>query len=316
MDLPGYTNPALGQGQNQLTDRTIDLYGAPRLMGPNNKTAHIYYFDASDDAISDPNSVWSSEENIVDTSLTTNAFSSTTGSTASNYAGAGGTNAPSSGPSIFNVYARVSAWFSSGSGTVSVTILSDGSAEELGVVSSTATAQAWTDWVLLDPPSGGWTWEKIQALEFKSYRSAGTGTARLAMIQASVEVNESAMDVGAVEARTRPQRDTSWSHSGDASAGFSGAGYYETFVPVDAVETTISVWSRYDSNYSGDLPILEVFNIPGVADQSDAMTEPADTEEQLSVVFTPSAAGIARVRLRSRDNSLGGKCFFDDLAVS
>lgn len=122
--------------------------------------------------------------------------------------------------------------------------------------------------------------------------------------------------MGAVEARSRPAQDTDTFHSGAASARFDGAGYYDAMRPVDAEETTISVYARKDSNYAGDPPILEVLNIPGVADQSDAMSGAADNWEQLSVTFTPTAPGWVRVRLRSRDNSTNGKCFFDDLAVS
>jgi hypothetical protein len=85
-------------------------------------------------------------------------------------------------------------------------------------------------------------------------------------------------------------------------------------VPVDAVSTTITVKCKYDANYTGTLPQLIVYNIPGVADQTDTMVVAANTEETLSVTFTPSAKGVCRVRIKSNDTSLTGKCWFDTLA--
>jgi hypothetical protein len=123
-------------------------------------------------------------------------------------------------------------------------------------------------------------------------------------------------DIGAVEARTRPVDETTTVHGGGHAARFSGAGFYECFVPVSAAETTISVYAYKDANYTGDAPIMEIYNIPGVADQSDAMAGAAESWEQLACTFTPTAAGLVRVRLRSRDTSATGECFFDDLEVS
>lgn len=121
-------------------------------------------------------------------------------------------------------------------------------------------------------------------------------------------------DIGAVEARNRPARETITVRTGTYALRFDGAGWHDLFVPVNAEETTISVYARKDSNYTGDAPLLEVYNIPGVADQSDAMAGAADTWEELSCTFTPTAAGMVRVRLRSRDTSATGAAFFDDLA--
>lgn len=121
-------------------------------------------------------------------------------------------------------------------------------------------------------------------------------------------------DIGAVEARNRPVQETTTVRTGTYAMRFDGAGWHDLFVPVNAEETTISVYARKDSNYTGDAPLLEVYNIPGVADQSDAMAGAADTWEELSCTFTPTAAGMVRVRMRSRDTSATGEAFFDDLA--
>jgi hypothetical protein len=122
-------------------------------------------------------------------------------------------------------------------------------------------------------------------------------------------------DVGAVEARARAAKETTTVRTGSNALRLDGAGYHEILMPVNAAATTVSVYGRYDSNYSGNKPKLEVVNIPGVADQSATMAGPANTWEQLSVNFTPTAQGICRVRLISQDTSANGKCFFDDLFV-
>jgi hypothetical protein len=282
-------------------------------MGWANKLSHLYYFDASDAAISDPNSVWSNEANITDTSATTSGSTSTNGSTSSNYAMAEGTNAPSSGGTIGTVYARIRGSISGSSQSAAVQVYTDALGESLVTITITNTTADWSSWTALSAPSGGWTWAKVQALEFKAYKIGGT-TFTLFQIQISVEAAESAPDVGAVESRNRAVKETSTVHGGSNAARFDGAGFQDFWRPVDAASTTITVYARFDSNYSGSKPILEVFNIPGVADQSDVMSASADTWEQLSVNFTPTSAGWVRVRLRSQDASTTGKAFFDDLA--
>lgn len=123
-------------------------------------------------------------------------------------------------------------------------------------------------------------------------------------------------DAGAVEARQLPRQETGVTHEGDNAIRFGGAGYHDFFIPVSAAAKTVTVQARRDSNYTGDNPILRVLNIPGVADQSDAMTGSADAWEELACSFTPSAAGVVRVRIESRDTSASGIAYFDSLDVS
>lgn len=312
MALTGYTNPIIDRAQIAHLVDILDLYGNPRQMGRSDRMAHLYYMDASDDGISDPDNVWSNEANIINTSSTSSGTTSTNGSTSTNFVFAGGTNAPGSGATIRNVYARIRGSISGSSQSAACVIYTDSLGETLGTITITNTTAAWSDWILLSVPSGGWTWTKIQALEFKAYKIGGLNYT-LSQIQVSVETAESAPDVGAVEGRNRPLQENTTVYEGTSSMRFDGAGYHDIFVAVDAENTTISVQARYDSNYSGDLPMLEVFNVPGVADQSDTMTEAADTWEMLTCVFTPTEKGTVRVRLRSRDNSTNGKAFFDNL---
>ena len=86
--------------------------------------------------------------------------------------------------------------------------------------------------------------------------------------------------------------------------------------PTKAQSTTVTIDARYDANYTGSLPILEVLNITGVAEQSDVMVAAANTTEELTATFTPTADGVCRVRVRSQDTSVDGEAFFDDLTVT
>lgn len=312
-----YVNPMINRAQIGDVVATADLYNNSRQLGYADKLARVFYFDGSDAGASDPGSAWTSDANAFDNSLSTSATTSTNGSAGSNYLLAEGTNAPSSGGTISTVYARVRGSISGASPSASVQIYTDGLGESLGTITITNTTAAWSAWTALSTPTGGWTWAKVQALEIKAYKNAGT-TYTLTMVEISVEAGESALDVGAVESRNRPVRTSGTVNAGTYAAEFDGAGYHDQWMPVDATSTTVTVYARFDSNYNTAVgkPQLIVYNIPGVADQTDTVTASANSWEQLSVNFTPTAAGVVRVRLLSRDASTTGKCFFDDLARS
>lgn len=124
-------------------------------------------------------------------------------------------------------------------------------------------------------------------------------------------------DHGAVESRGRPRKETSTTYSGSTAIRFDGAGVQDFLIPVDPASTTVTIYARYDSTYSGTLPKLELINAPGVSTlPSDTMTSGSGTWEQLSINFTPTSQGVARVRITSSDTSAGGQSFFDLLAVT
>lgn len=295
---------------------TADIYGNPRKMGRASPFAHEYYFNASDDAVSDPNSAWLSEANIFDSSSSSVASCGTGGSASSNYVFAGGTNAPSSGGTIAKVQTRIAyAGSSSASRTVGWEIRTDAWDESLGSFTQVMTSStlAWSDWADLTAPSAGWTWAKVQALEVRIWEVTSSANITIGMVEIGVITEDPAIDIGAVEARTRLAKESTTIRSGSFAGNFTGAGFHDFWTPVDASSTTISTYAQYDSNYVGNKPKLEVFNIPGVADQSDTMSGSTNTWEQLSITFTPSAAGVVRVRISSQDASTNGKCFFDDM---
>lgn len=135
-----------------------------------------YYFDGSDAAASDSNAVWTDETNLDDGNTATFASTNTNGSTSSNYVIVEGTNASLLENIIKEVKARIYGYFSGGSGEVDATIYTDALGESLGACNATGVSPgAYGSYVTLSTPSGGWTWEKIQALETKIYK-VGTAT--------------------------------------------------------------------------------------------------------------------------------------------
>lgn len=125
-------------------------------------------------------------------------------------------------------------------------------------------------------------------------------------------------DAGAVEARFRPLRETGTVPSGMSTSGkLVSQGLYDFFVPVAASETTVTVAMRYDATYAGDLPRILTKYIPGdVAQEVDTMEEAADTWEDLVVTFTPTASGIAWIRVESRSTAAAGITYFGNIRRS
>jgi hypothetical protein len=122
-------------------------------------------------------------------------------------------------------------------------------------------------------------------------------------------------DLGAGEARARPQQESTTVYEGEGAARFEGIGYVEFDLAVDAGTYTVSVRAQYDSNYTGTLPTLEVVSVPGASGGSDVMTGASGQYEELSVEISPTASGYTTVRLWSYDTSADGECFFDSLEL-
>lgn len=311
-----YTDPSIDAGAVAYATTSVDAYGNSRTMGRPSAMGRLYYMDASDDAVTDPNAVWINEASGADSDPTTAATCTTTGSTSSNFTFAGGTNAPGSGFNIISVRARVFGTVSVGTVTGEAKIYTDALGELLGTINWNNTVVGVSAWATLTVPSGGWTLAKVQALEYKVYKSAGTGTVSFFQLQIGVVSDEIAPDVGAVESNTQPTQNSTDEYEGTYCMELSGAGHFTFWQPVEAASTTITVQAKYDSNYVGTKPQLIVTEIPGVADQTDTVAGASGSYELLSLNFTPTSAGFVRVKLVSNDTSATGKAFFDDLQVS
>lgn len=125
--------------------------------------------------------------------------------------------------------------------------------------------------------------------------------------------------VGALELHDTGSRETSVTHGGAASLKLIGPGDQQFDIPVDAVSTTISVWTRFDTNHGTTTrPQLVLLEQPelGVSAATDTAAGAVDTWEQLSLNFTPAAKGVVTVRLVSRPAAASGIAYFDDLEVS
>lgn len=129
----------------------------------------------------------------------------------------------------------------------------------------------------------------------------------------------SAWAVGPMERANCWGRETTTTHTGATALSIVGPGYQDFEVPVNAAETTVSVWLRYDSTYAGTRPQLQILGGSecGVADQSvTATTGALNAYEQVSATLNPTSAGIVTARLLSNDTNGGGKAFADSLAVT
>ncbi len=311
MEFSGYTNPAISKAPNNYS-LTSDVYSNNREMGRPSQYANLYYFDGSDAAATDPNSVWTNDTNITNVNLASSASVNTTGSTSSNYIMAEGTNAPSSGGTIQTVKARFLHDTASGTDGGEITFYTDGLGESLGAIAvSSGTTDAWSAWTDLSTPSGGWTWSKVQALEFKAYRTSGSAAFRIYSIEIGVITNESAPDCGAVEAKVLATIDSTFTYNSLPTLHLAGGSIFMDFVEVEnGVETTITCQSIFDSNYSGTKPQMKVINIPGVSDQTDTAVGSANSWEALSVTFTPTSDALVGVVYVSNDVSTNGNCGF------
>lgn len=109
-------------------------------------------------------------------------------------------------------------------------------------------------------------------------------------------------------------------HGGTYSLAVDGYGHHEFEFFVDAAETTVSVWARYDSNYDdtgGALPTLRIIDsTAGISGDTAVMTAAADTWQQLSITFTPTRAGKIRVRFEGFTTAASGISYWDDWSAA
>ncbi|MEB3215388.1 MAG: hypothetical protein VKN72_03875, partial [Nostocales cyanobacterium 94392] len=139
-----------------------------------------YYFDGSDVAVSDPNSVWANDSNATNGNTANGANTSTNGSTSSNYLMAEGTTSPTSGGTINRVVGAIYSTGNTNPGQVN--IYTNGLGELLGSVLNNRTTDGYS-YVELSTPSGGWTWQKLNDLEFKAFKVSGVGSFTLNTVE-------------------------------------------------------------------------------------------------------------------------------------
>jgi len=123
---------------------------------------------------------------------------------------------------------------------------------------------------------------------------------------------------GAFERGNTMTRSTVLARTGSYSLRAFGPAVQDFDIPVSAVSTTVTVWVQWDSTYAGTKPSMSVLNGGecGVSDATATATGSAGSWEQLSLTFTPTAAGIVTIRLQSSCTSTLGSAYFDDIVVT
>jgi hypothetical protein len=123
---------------------------------------------------------------------------------------------------------------------------------------------------------------------------------------------------GALERSNSWVKETGTVRTGTSALSTTGPGYQDFSLAVDAALTTASVYMRYDSNYVGATPHMEVLDGEGCGVQaaSSVAVVAVNTWEQLSLSFTPTAKGIVTIRVHAPEQSGAGKAFADDFSVS
>lgn len=168
-----------------------------------------------------------------------------------------------------------------------------GSGQSLTVISNTATALTFATATAPDATS-----------TYKLFRGASEN-----VINAGV---------GCYEYGQSGVRETITVRTGSNSLSIAGSGYIDFAIPVNAVASTITIYARYDSAYSGTLPSMNIVNGTecGVANATVTHVGAANAWAQLSLTFTPTSTGIITVRLIGASTTPTGNSFYDDFAIS
>jgi hypothetical protein len=124
--------------------------------------------------------------------------------------------------------------------------------------------------------------------------------------------------IGWLERSNTAVRETSTVRTGLNALRITGPGVQDFDIPVDAVATTISIYTRWDGTYTGSKPQIHLINGTGcgVVDASDIATGSSGSWEELSLTFTPTSKGIVTIRLQSNDTNGAGQTYWDDLTVT
>lgn len=123
---------------------------------------------------------------------------------------------------------------------------------------------------------------------------------------------------GAISVTDGGQKNTGTVRTGSNSMAIMGPGFNEFQFPVDTTSTTITVYTYWDSAYSGTKPSMTVTNGGecGVSDATATATGSPGAWEQLSLNFTPTSAGIVTIRLVSSSTTNDSMTYWDDFAVA
>ncbi len=328
VEFLGQKHVSIGGGNPDQVP-TLDYYGRP--FEGNRDKSYVFAGFYNGDFVStiwdvlytwqDPDSVWTTEERINESRTAQEAITATDGTISTNFLHIEKPSVNiSDNQTIQNVWVRMFA-FLDGGATLNFNFYTLDEGEDLGGFSHTGEGtgeweERWYDLEMIpNTPAGGWTPTHLRNLECRMWQ---TGGGDIQIMRVLLYMDTGDHDSGAVASRGNLEIETSVVLDGDQSLKITRAGFYQTQVPVVAdTAITVTVNARYDSNYSGDLPTIEVYNIiGGIAEQTDVMVASANTWEELSVGFTPTQNGFVTARVVSHDTSPDGITYFDNLTWS
>ena len=164
-------------------------------------------------------------------------------------------------------------------------------------------------------PAAGWTRDALAKLRVKYLYTVG-GTARLYETIVAPHMQHSTA-IGAVASPTKMVKEDTVVYTGGGSSGrIASLGYWQKAMYLETGTHTFTVYARYESEYTGTLPTLEVEAPEDGNSDSDVMVAAADTWEQLSVEIILAEARTVVLRLHSYNTGEGGFCYFDDLETT
>lgn len=126
---------------------------------------------------------------------------------------------------------------------------------------------------------------------------------------------------GCLERWNTGLKTTSIVNDGSNAIVITGFGGHDFDIAVDAVQTTISVYIRYDSNYQGPLPRVEIVNGDGVGVGEyhlPVSKNSLNAFAQYSITINPTQQGVVTLRISSLDTSAAnnGNVYADTFAVA
>ncbi len=171
----------------------------------------------------------------------------------------------------------------------------------------------------LTPPAAGWDWTNLAALEGRVWVAEDLGgTPDVAFHAMLIRYQVSGGNTpGAIQSYQRPLPDEAELYNGEPTVVLTGAGMQQILLPCPAATGyTITIPYKYDANYTGTLPTVDVIGMVGDTDQSEVAVGSSGTwNTDLTVDVLPSEEGFVAVRMYSLDSSGVGKCWFGGVSI-
>ena len=172
----------------------------------------------------------------------------------------------------------------------------------------------------LTAPAAGWNWTNLAALEGRVWVAEDTGGSPSIEFHAMLlryQVS-GGNTPGAVQSYQRPSRDAGELYDGEATSVLTGAGMQQILLPCPTAGSyTITIPYKYDANYTGTLPTVDVIGIVGQADQTAVATGASGSwNTDLTIEVAPTEAGFVCVRIYSLDTSGTAECWFGGVSIA